>query len=410
MSVASAARSPINALRSFDRLLSRYRAPETRDFLLDARSSMEYAMMAPVHRALAVDPRVRVWLTSSERPALAASIYRDATAPARRIPPGRAMTMRFDACLAADLVWASLPRGTCRVQMFHGVAGKFSQLYDRPAVSMREWHRLFFINERRLRNFIAAGALDADSDAIRLVGMPKTDCLVDGTFQRDDVLAANGLDPGRPTVLYAPTWTPYSSLNAMGEEVIRGLVDADYTVLVKPHNHSFQMAYASSGGIDWAARLGPLLQRPRGLLVRDGDSSPWLVAADVLISDHSSVAFEYLLLDRPLVRIEMPELIRRTDIPEDYVALMASASTTVRSAGEVLAAVEHALADPTDQSSVRRQVAADLFYGPGGATRRAVCELYDLVELPAPGLPVAKAPADYPSAAERMLVTEGEAR
>ena len=107
----------------------------------------------------------------------------------------------------------------------------------------------------------------------------------------------------------------------------------------------------------------------------------------MLISDHSSVAFEYLLLDRPLVRIEMPELIRRTDIPEDYVALMASASTTVRSAGEVLAAVEHALADPTDQSSVRRQVAADLFYAPGGATRRAVLELYDLVELPAPGLP-----------------------
>jgi hypothetical protein len=199
-------------------------------------------------------------------------------------------------------------------------------------------------------------------------------------------------------------------LNVMGEEVVRGLVDAGYTVLVKPHNHSFQMAFASSGGIDWAARLGPLLQRPRGLLIRDGDSSPWLVAADVLISDHSSVAFEYLLLDRPLVRIEMPELIRRTDIPEDYVALMASASTTVRSAGDVLAAVEHALADPADRSSVRRQVAADLFYGPGGATRRAVLELYDLVELSAPALPVAEAPADYRSGVERMLVTEGEAR
>ena len=46
---------------------------------------------------------------------------------------------------------------------------------------MREWHRLFFVNERRLRNFIAGGAIDADSPAIRLVGMPKVDCLVDGT-------------------------------------------------------------------------------------------------------------------------------------------------------------------------------------------------------------------------------------
>ena len=63
---------------------------------------------------------------------------------------------------------------------------------------MREWHRLFFINERRLRNFVAAGAVDADSDAIRLVGMPKTDCLVNGSLGRDASLRRAGLDPRRP--------------------------------------------------------------------------------------------------------------------------------------------------------------------------------------------------------------------
>ena len=142
------------------RKVSRYREPDTRDILLDARTSMEYAMMAPVHDALAADPRVRVWLTSSERPERAGAIFGQARGGAPLIAPRRAMTMRFDACLAADFVWASLPRGTCRVQMFHGVAGKWAHIYDRPVVSMRGWHRLFFINERRLRNFIAAGALD----------------------------------------------------------------------------------------------------------------------------------------------------------------------------------------------------------------------------------------------------------
>ena len=48
---------------------------------------------------------------------------------------------------------------------------------------MRDWHRLFFVNERRLRNFIAAGAIDPDSPAIRLVGMPKVDCLVNGSLR-----------------------------------------------------------------------------------------------------------------------------------------------------------------------------------------------------------------------------------
>jgi CDP-Glycerol:Poly(glycerophosphate) glycerophosphotransferase len=383
MSGAVSARRALDAVRRLDTRLSRYRDPDTRDILLDARTSMEYAMMSPVHQAIAVDPRVRVWLTSSERPHRAWAIYGQAAAPAQIISPRRAMTMRFDACLAADLVWASLPRGTRRIQMFHGVAGKWSHIYDRPADSMREWHRLFFINQRRLRNFVAAGAVDPDSEAIRLVGMPRSDCLVDGSLQRDAVLESRGLDPSRPTVLYAPTWTRYSSLNVAGEAVVSGLVDAGYTVLVKPHENSFDLAYENSGGIDWAARLTPILQRGTGLLVREANASPWLVAADVLITDHSSVGFEYLLLDRPLVRIEMPELIKQASVPGEYVELMDAASITVREAAEVLAAVERAFANPGRQSQTRREVAAELFYRPGGATRRAVLELCAVLELTA---------------------------
>jgi CDP-glycerol glycerophosphotransferase (TagB/SpsB family) len=406
MSAMARARGAMEILRRLDRTVSRYRAPATRDILLDARTSMEYAMMAPVHEALAADPRVTVWLTSTERPHRLAAIYRQAIAGARFISPRRAMALRFDACLAADFVWASLPRGTCRVQMFHGVAGKWAHIYDRPAMSMRGWHRLFFINERRLRNFVAAGALDADSEAIRLVGMPKTDCLVDGSLERDVVLASHGIDPARPTVLYAPTWTPYSSLNAIGEDVVRGLIDAGYTVLVKLHDNSLDMAYQSSGGIDWPARLNPILQRGHGRLVRDGNVSPWLVAADVLVSDHSSVGFEYLLRDRPLVRIEVPELIERAGIPEEYLNLMTAASITVRNAEEVVRSVERGFADPGQQAQTRREVAADLFYRPGGATRRAIRELYHVFELSEPALPNR---AGQKSDAERVFANRGVA-
>ena len=105
------------------------------------------------------------------------------------LSPRAAMMKRFDAYVAADFVWATLPRGTRRVQMFHGVAGKWSQVYDRPGTSMRQWDRLFFINRRRLQNYIASGAIESGSSAIRLVGMPKSDCLVDGSLSRDGVLA-----------------------------------------------------------------------------------------------------------------------------------------------------------------------------------------------------------------------------
>jgi CDP-glycerol glycerophosphotransferase (TagB/SpsB family) len=384
MKVGELASPLVHIVRNLDTRWHRLQWPEVRNVVFDARTAMEYGMMAPVHRRLLADPRVRTWLLSSERPDRVGEIFRDAPREAPVLSPREAMMKRFDAYLAADLLWATLPRGTCRVQMFHGVAGKWSQLYDRPGSSMRHWDRLFFINRRRLHNYIASGAIESGSSAIRLVGMPKSDCLVDGSLSRDGVLEANGMDPRSTTVLYAPTWTRFSSLNAMGEDVVGGLIDAGYKVLVKLHENSLDRAFENSGGVDWVGRLEPILARGDGHLIRSADASPWLVAADVLITDHSSIGFEYLLLDRPLIRIAMPQLIRGADVAKEYVDLIGAASTTVESAAEVVAAVGRAVADSAQLSTARRMLAAELFHDPGKATARAIHELYALVELDVP--------------------------
>ena len=293
--------------------------------------------------------------------------------------------MKFDAYIASDFMWASLPRGTCRVQVFHGVAGKYG--FDAPDRSMREWDRIFFVNQRRLRNFVANGAIDPGSPAIRLVGMPKTDCLVDGTIQRDTVLTSLALDPSRPTVLYAPTWSPASSLNAIGVDLVRGLLDRAINVIVKLHDRSLDLRERYSGGVDWAAMLHAVVRGRHGAIAPSRDISPYLVAADLMITDHSSAGFEFLLRDRPLVRIHRPELLRAANVHHDYVTLLASASESVETVPRALAAVEAGLADPGFRSDERRAVAADLFYRPGGATARSVQFLYEAVALaPSPAL------------------------
>jgi len=372
----------LERMRDADTRRRRQREPQTRHVVLDAKTAMEYAMMAPLHRAIAADPRVRVSCMSSQRPDQWRSIYREPGTAGCELTPRRALLSKVDVYIVADLLWATLPRGAQRVQMFHGVAGKYSTLYDRPNESMRLWHRIFFINRRRLRNFVDAGAIDADSPAARLIGMPKVDCLVDGTLQRDAILAAAGIDPSARSVLYAPTWTPFSSLNAMGEALVEALGAAGFTVLVKLHENSRDLRPENSGGIDWPARLRPILERFGGRLIDDGNASPWLAAADVLISDHSSVGFEYLLLDRPLVRIEMPALIARTSIPPEYVQMMVESSISTHDVPATMRAVERAFADPAAGSAARRAVATDLFYEPGTATRRAVAEIYTMMELP----------------------------
>jgi CDP-glycerol glycerophosphotransferase (TagB/SpsB family) len=250
---------------------------------------------------------------------------------------------------------------------------------------MRAWDRIFFANERRLRNFVKAGAVDADSSAIRLVGLPKTDALVNGAWNRTQVLRSLGLDSTRATVLYAPTWSPASSLNAMGEELIGALLALDVNVIVKLHDRSRDPRPFYSGGVDWVARLQPLLRGRTGVIAPGHDVSPYLVASDVMVTDHSSAGFEFLLCDRPLVRIHRPELIESANIHADYVALLASVSESVDTVSDAVSAVQRSLAWPSALSTQRRAVAADLFYQPGGATARAVRYLYEAIELdPAP--------------------------
>jgi hypothetical protein len=290
--------------------------------------------------------------------------------------------MRFDAYLASDFMWQPLPRGTCRIQMFHGVGGKYG--FDAPTTSMRAWDRLFFVNERRLRNFVKAGAIDADSPAIRMIGLPKADALVNGTWTRDAVLEPLGLDPSRPTLLYAPTWSPASSLNAMGLELIARLMDTwsgAINLIVKLHDRSRDMRARYSGGVDWIAAIEPLLRRHTGVIAPGHDISPYLAAADLMVTDHSSAGFEFLLRDRPIVRIHSPRLIAEANIHPDYVALLASVSDSADTLDEAIAAVERALATPGALSDTRRAVAAELFYRPGGATARAVRQLYEAIEL-----------------------------
>ena len=373
-------RFALNFAREMDRRLAHWRSDE-RAVLVNSRTAMNFAIVRPILETMRDDRRVRFYLTASEQPERLSEIYAEAGDDARLITPRRAALKRFDAYLTADVLWPQLPRGTRRILMFHGVAGKYANVYDSPDTSMRDWDRLFFINEQRLSNFIKSGAIDADSSGARLVGYPKLDCLVDGTFNRDEILTSLGINPSRRTVLYAPTWSPYSSLNVMGEALVEKLCAAGFAVIVKLHDRSRDPEYIHSGGVDWPARLRPILEAGGGLLAESSDASPYLAAADVLISDHSSVGFEYLLLDRPLVRIEVPELIAATNIHPDYVALMIEAAISVRNVNEAVRAVEGAFADPSNKSASRRAVANKLFHKPGTATARAVSALYEVIEL-----------------------------
>jgi hypothetical protein len=373
------------AIHSADEALSRLSRSEYR-ILFEAASPLSLAVFRPVLERLQQDPRIEFWFTTSDSSWDAERIFHAAGLSDRVVSPRHVRWMKFDGYVNTDF-WDTtwLPRRARRVHLFHGVAGKYgldAPVHIAPVVAA--FDRLLFPNEDRLRRYVEAGLVDAGGSRGQLIGYPKVDCLVDGSLDRHAIQKSLGLDPAVPTVLYAPTWSPHSSLNTIGARLIPALARLGLNVIVKLHDRSYDRRTPISGPTDWTHHLDQICRSCGVHAARGSDASPYLFVSDALVTDHSSVGFEFALLDRPIVVVDTPTLLQEAGVSSDKVRALQSAATVVRDVEGAADAVIRGLAEPARQSPERLALARRSFYRPGGATARAAQCIYDLLELPAP--------------------------
>lgn len=293
------------------------------------------------------------------------SMYRHFDLPEDAIRPvGSLAKADYDVMFAANTRRIEPRSVDTRIQIFHGMS--FRNRAIRPETDGADHYFLF--GPYMKRGFADSGILAADDPRGVEIGFPKTDRLLDGSLGREEMLARHGVSGDRPVVLYAPTGERHNSMETMGEELIEKLAAVDrYDLLVKPHDHPHTT-------VDWWERLAPL-ESEHVRLVQERDVIHTLSIADLLITDASSVANEYTLLDRPIVFIDVPELFEltlRKNARLDLDTWGRRGGEVVAGVSEALAAVEAGLADPGARSEVRRGIVADLFFNPGRATTAAM--------------------------------------
>jgi hypothetical protein len=366
----------IRVLRAADRAIAR--ATGRRRVLIEVRTPMNLVVLEPIWKRLLADARVSLEFTAE---------YTEQVTPmlrARALPTvARARTRwrRYDLALSADPWNASvLRRCLRRINMFHGVAGKYD--LDSPRklrFDFSVYHRVLFPNESRLRRYVDAGVVSS-AQAV-LTGFPKADALVRGDWPRQELRTRFGLRPGVATVLYAPTFSPASSLQRAGESIIEALLTAGYNVIVKLHDRSMVPNPKYTEGVDWPERLMRFAARDGFVLVRDADVTPCLAAADVLVTDHSTVGFEFALLDRPLVVYDAPHLREVARIDAEKWVMLRSMAEVVQTSTQLVDAVRRGLERPERRRDARRE-AQSLFAYAGTATDRALETVYEMLDLP----------------------------
>ncbi|MGH9374518.1 MAG: CDP-glycerol glycerophosphotransferase family protein [Vicinamibacterales bacterium] len=350
-----------------------------RTLLVEARTPMNLAVLRPVFQTLLQDRRLSLRFTGPKRTDLLAA-FDELHVADRVISRRKAAWTRIDLYVNAD-PWDAvrLWRVNRQLNFFHGVAGKYD--LDCPAglpLGFDRYDRVAFPNQGRRDAYVAAGIVREDRAIV--VGYPKADVLLGEHGATRAAAAGLGLDRSRPTVIFAPTFSHASALNLAGQQIVETLLASGCNVIAKLHDRSLDPDVRYSGGIDWRRRLADYAG-PRFLLAGSGDSTEYVLASDVMVTDHSSIGFEFCALDRPLVVFDAPGLIEAARINPQKVALLRSAATVVAGMPALAAAVRDALAAPDARSVERRRAASEVFYRPGGATARALRLVYELLEL-----------------------------
>ena len=250
------------------------------------------------------------------------------------------------------------------VQIFHGLSFRNRAIRSANAT----YGHYMMLGPYMRRAFEHLGVMSPGDPRVEEIGFPKTDRLIDGSLDRSSVLEDIGFSGDRPVVMFAPTGAHGNAMELFGEDLIKAFAaSGEYDLLVKPHDHP-------KASINWFERLAPL-EGEHVRLLRTFDSVPALHASDVLISDASSIANEYLLLDRPLIFLDVPTLLASAAGEDDRLDLETwgrKGGSVVHDVAEAERAVADGLANPRAQSEIRTAIAQDLFYNPGKATDAAL--------------------------------------
>ncbi|MFH1115731.1 MAG: CDP-glycerol glycerophosphotransferase family protein [Pseudomonadota bacterium] len=279
-------------------------------------------------------------------------------------------------------VWRFSPFSPVRIVMQHGLSDKAAFGEIGKSDPLADFDVVFLIGPIFREGSLRKYRKNHPETYSRLVflntGSPKTDLLFRASDDGTALLKELGLDTSLRTVCYAPTWERYASLERHGREIITQLAHLDVNVLVKlhhasldtyPHDYIIKLGH---GGRDWRKTLREIEQRlPNVRLAPGKDATPYFLVSDLLVSDVSGAAFEFVLQDKPVIFFDTPEIFEfyGGDGIHYYGRECGDIVTTVE---ELIPAVQRNLTSPCHMSNQRKKWISRISYSRGDATQR-VC-------------------------------------
>ncbi len=177
-----------------------------------------------------------------------------------------------------------------KVQIFHGLAGekkghfRIRNFFDLYLTQGPYFTQRFEMLAQKHKNFKVT-----QTGWCKLDTLYKHDSLIE---ERKRTLLQES--SAKKVILYAPTFSPsLTSAKALLKEIVTLSQNPDYLLLIKFHDKMDKLLVQA-----YEAVLHDKL-----IISKERDITPLLKIADIMISDTSSVVYEFLLLDKPVITL-----------------------------------------------------------------------------------------------------------
>jgi GT2 family glycosyltransferase len=256
------------------------------------------------------------------------------------------------------------------INVGHGLISKGGFYKDAPIVRREnladlicvpgEWHKQI-LEKNIFVPIVATGFIKSD----KMFGANKV--------QKSDFCKKYNISESAKIILFAPTFNKELSSIPVLEDKIGLLANYNTVLLIKLHSMT-DVKY-----VDYYRNLA--LNNPNIRFIDDIDLTPSLVAADVLISDVSSAVAEFLILNKPVIVVNNPNLKQYSYYdPNDIEYKIREGCIVVNNFDELKSSVGRSLEYPNEFEAKRKFYSSGLCLGKDGfAAKRAAESGIDLI-------------------------------
>ncbi|MBQ3083937.1 MAG: CDP-glycerol glycerophosphotransferase family protein [Clostridia bacterium] len=259
-----------------------------------------------------------------------------------------------------DQVYAELWHGTplkrlgYDIEISDNAMNSKAEIRDKYRVDAEKFKYLLAPSPFAAEKFESAWNLKAfgKSDTLLIAGYPRNDFLINHTPREAQALRERmGLPADKKIILYAPTWRDNQHQAGVGYtyelgvdfEALRAELEQEYVILFRAH-------YLVASQFDFAKFEGFVYNASNV-----DDINDLYVIADLLITDYSSVFFDFANLNRPMLFYMYDREDYGSEIRGFYIDLAELPGPIVEKQEELVAAIRSARVDPDRYRAFREK-------------------------------------------------------